>query len=331
MPWTPAVGLKALAYFDPPPEGSKAKPKLVGNFPCAVFATVSADGRTHAHRIYVAAEGAGKAELGTGPDGRPREAKKSAKVSDGARTSGYSAIWGDPSRAPQLLLAEGIETATALASTFVVEIALLEIAVAAGISATGLEAFQPYPATQKITICADRDEADKANGSPGSRRGEKAARKFGLLNHERLKVEIALPGKTGETVDWLDVFRAEGPETVRAGVQAAALFVATTFELEELAGDRSRAGNLQKIAEVYPLPTMDILHLQYAYTASDKIKVHKWNGWRIDDDGARVPDLTPVASPFGIAARLRYADQQDAYGLRAEWRSTNPPATILKI
>jgi hypothetical protein len=34
--------------------------------------------------------------------------------------------------------------------------------------------------------------------------------------------------------------------------------------LEELAGDRSRAGNLQKIAEVYPLPTMDILHLQYA-------------------------------------------------------------------
>jgi hypothetical protein len=176
-----------------------------------VFATVSADGRTHAHRIYVAAEGAGKAELGTGPDGRPREAKKSAKVSDGARTSGYSAIWGDPSRAPQLLLAEGIETATALASTFVVEIALLEIAVAAGISATGLEAFQPYPATQKITICADRDEADKANGSPGSRRGEKAARKFGLLNHERLKVEIALPGKTGETVDWLDVFRAEGP------------------------------------------------------------------------------------------------------------------------
>jgi hypothetical protein len=331
MPWTPAVGLKALAYFDPPPEGSKAKPKLVGNFPCAVFATVSADGRTYAHRIYVAAEGAGKAELGTGPDGRPREAKKSAKVSDGARTSGYSAIWGDPSRAPQLLLAEGIETATALASTFVVEIALLEIAVAAGISATGLEAFQPYPATQKITICADRDEADKANGSPGSRRGEKAARKFGLLNHERLKVEIALPGKTGETVDWLDVFRAEGPETVRAGVQAAALFVATTFELEELADDRSRAGNLQKIAEVYPLPTMDILHLQYAYTASDKIKVHKWNGWRIDDDGARVPDLTPVASPFGIAARLRYADQQDAYGLCAEWRSTNPPATILKI
>src|SRR5712675_1643011 len=182
---------------------------------------------------------------------------------DGARTSGCSAIWGDPSRAPQLLLAEGIETTTALASTFVVEIALLEIAVAAGISATGLEAFQPYPATQKITICADRDEADKANGSPGSRRGEKAARKFGLLNHERLKVEIALPAKTGETVDWLDVFRAEGPETVRAGVQAAALFVATTFELEELADDRSRAGNLQKIAEVYPLPTMDILHLQY--------------------------------------------------------------------
>jgi hypothetical protein len=87
MPSTPAVGLKALGYFDPPPKGSKAKPKLVGNPPCAVFATTSADGRTHAHRIYLAPEGAGKADLGNGPDGHPREPKKSATVSDGLSRS----------------------------------------------------------------------------------------------------------------------------------------------------------------------------------------------------------------------------------------------------
>lgn len=33
-PSTPMIGLKALGYFDPPPAGSKAKPKVVGYFPC---------------------------------------------------------------------------------------------------------------------------------------------------------------------------------------------------------------------------------------------------------------------------------------------------------
>ena len=42
------IGLKALGYYDPPPQGSRAKPKLVGEFPCAVFATIAADGGTHA-------------------------------------------------------------------------------------------------------------------------------------------------------------------------------------------------------------------------------------------------------------------------------------------
>jgi hypothetical protein len=160
-PSTRAVGLKALGYFDPPPKGSKAKPKLVGSFPCAVFATVSADGRTHAHRIYLAPEGAGKADLGSRPDGHPREPKKSASITEDGSSSGCAVLWGDPSIAPHLLLAEGIETAAAITTAFFAEIIGNEIAVAAAISASGVEAFEPYPATQKVTICADRDEADK--------------------------------------------------------------------------------------------------------------------------------------------------------------------------
>ncbi len=324
MPSTPTIGLTALGYFDPPSEGSKAKPKPIGNFPCAVFGTVSVDGRAHAHRIYLAPKAAGKADLGNDPDGHPRQPKKSAKLTDGVSRSGCAVLWGDPSRAPHLLLTEGIENGAAVALAFRAAIEAQEIAVAAGISANGVEAFQPYSVTKRITVCADRDEAEKLNGKPGSQRGEKAARKFGILNHECVTVDIALPGDNGEKLDWLDVFRRDGIEGVQAGIQAAASFVPTAIELEDLARDKSCAADLRKIAEDYPLPQMDTLHLQYAYTGSGKIKVHKRDGWKPDPDtGARVPVLIPVTTPFGIPARLRHAEQQDAYGLRCVVQDMN--------
>ena len=88
------VGLKALGYFDPPPSGSKAKPKLIGNYSCAIFETVGADGKIHAHRIYLVAGGAGKADLGTAPNGQPRNPKKSAKIIDEDNIAGRSVVWG---------------------------------------------------------------------------------------------------------------------------------------------------------------------------------------------------------------------------------------------
>ena len=94
-------------------------------------------------------------------------------------------------------------------------------AVAAAITAGGVEAFQPYPATRRVTIAADRDEAVKANGKPGSRRGEQAAVEFHGRHHKTLHVAIALPGQPGESVDWLDVLRREGADGVRAGILAA--------------------------------------------------------------------------------------------------------------
>ena len=234
IPSTPMVGLKALGYYDPPAPGSKAKPKLVGEFPCAVFGTVAADGRTHAHRIYLAPGGAGKADLGAGPDGRPRDPKKSARIIGVDNTAGRSVLWGDPERAPHIIVTEGIETGAAVALAKTAEIGAGEVAVAAAISATGIEAFQPYPATKRVTIAADRDEAEKADGTPGSRRGERAARVFGLRHHETLTICIALPGKPGESADWLDVLRREGIEAVRSGLTAAAPFVPTQTELDHL-------------------------------------------------------------------------------------------------
>ena len=133
IPSTPMVGLKALGYYDAPAPGSKAKPKLVSEFPCAVFGTVAADGRTHAHRIYLAPGGAGKADLGVDPDGRPRDPKKSARIIGVDNTAGRSVLWGDPERAPHIIVTEGIETGAAVALAMSAEIGAGEVAVAAAI------------------------------------------------------------------------------------------------------------------------------------------------------------------------------------------------------
>ena len=77
MPSTAAVGWSALTYWEAPTKPG-GKPVDVGQFPAAVFATVAADGGMHGHRIYVAPGGAGKADLGTGPNGKPRDPKKSS-------------------------------------------------------------------------------------------------------------------------------------------------------------------------------------------------------------------------------------------------------------
>ena len=121
MPATPVAGWRSLAYYDPP-AGRGGKPRLVGHYPCAVFGTLAPDGRRHAHRIYVALNGQGKAELGVDARGRPRDPKKSARLKEGQSAAGCVVLWGDPATAPHLLLCEGIETAAALALAHQAEI-----------------------------------------------------------------------------------------------------------------------------------------------------------------------------------------------------------------
>jgi phage/plasmid primase-like uncharacterized protein len=316
IPRTPIVGLKALGYYDPPPQGSKTKPKCVGEFPCAVFGTVAADGRTHAHRIYLAPSGAGKADLGVGPAGRPRDPKKSAKIIGDDNTAGRSALWGDPAVAPHIVLVEGVETATAIALALVAEIMAGEIAVAAAITAGGIEAFELYSTTTRITVAADRDEGEK-NGRSGSRRGGRAARTFGTRHCEQISISIALPGASGESVDWLDILLRDGIDAVRAGIFAAIPFVPTKAELDAAAQNQSRAAELEEITATYPLPAMDTLVLRYEHTAAGCVKIHKVT----ESKGEHV--LVPVMTPFGVSARLRYIDQANAYGLRCVVRDMN--------
>ena len=313
MPVTKAAGWRALAYFDPPAKGS-TKPILVGEFPCVVFGTVAADGTTHAHRIYTAPGGAGKADLGQNAAGYERDPKKSAKTAEGtSSTAGRSVIWGDPQTVERIVVAEGIETAAAVAHAFRQEIEAGKVAVAAAIAAGGVAAFQIYPTTKRVTVAADRDEAVKPSKPAASRTGEKMAREFGMRNHERVGIDIAMPGRSGASTDWLDIMLSDGADAVRAGIEGAVKFVPTRSELDERAQRAGRQAELQEVAATYPLPHLHSKKLMYSH-ACGRIWVHKVVMVGKGEDKVEIE--VPICTPFGMPARLRYLDQSDTYGLR---------------
>jgi hypothetical protein len=313
VPSTRIAGLMALGYFDPP-ASPRAKPKHVGDYPCAVFGTTAADGRRHAHRIYVAPAGAGKADLGE-VNGRPRNPKKSARVIGDESTAGCAVLWGETT-APHIILSEGIETGGAVALAFNNEIIACKVMVAAAISAGGIEAFLTYPTTTRVTVAADRDEATKSDGKLGSRTGEKAARAFALKHYIEIAVDIALPGNAGETADWLDILQRDGVKAVRDGIGAAIGFEPTQDELDGAAETAWRQSEIDKISAIFPLPVMQTPKLTYACSANGRVLVHKSVERRNPTTQRTEAELTPISTPFGIPARLRFLDQKDEYGLR---------------
>jgi hypothetical protein len=295
----PVAGIEALEYFDPP-ASPRAKPTLVGSCPCAVFGTVAADGRTHAHRIYLSLDGRAKADLGIRRDRKPRDPKKSARRADGqVSTAGCGVIWGNPEKARHLVSFEGIENAAVSAHALRAEIEAEEIYVVSAINAGGVKALIPYPATALVTVAADRDEAKQG---AGYRRGERAARSFGLRNRDRVEIRIALPGEPGESTDWLEIFARDGVDAVRSGILGAASFVPTRDEIENFRQKTAQAQNLKAIAETYPLPPLETLRLEYQLTKSGEIWVHKFVGEKSDEEsGEKVVVWTPVSSPLGVS------------------------------
>ena len=309
MPGTRAVGLRSLGYYDPP-KGNGAKPVRVGEYPCAVFETRDAAGNTHAHRIYLAPLGAGKAELGKAASGKRRDPKKSARIIGDDRTGGRSVLWGDPAVAPWCIVAEGIETAAAVAHAFRPEIERGDVLVVSAINAGGIEAFKPWPSTRRVTIAADRDEEVKEGRPISTRRGEISARVFGVRNRDRVSVAITLPGAPDSSCDWLDVYNQEGSDAVRAGIQAAVGFAVTSEEIRSEQDRVEGINELQRIERDYPLPPLDTFKLGYQRTARGKIRVHHWV------KAGEEMVAQPICSPFGVLSRLRFVDQSNTYGLR---------------
>jgi Domain of unknown function (DUF927)/Toprim domain len=309
-PTTPVTGIQALEYFDPP-ASEGARPKVVGSWPCAVFGTRAVDGREHAHRIYLAPDGRSKANLGEVRDGVIRDPKKSARLVDGqSSVAGCAALWGDLGRTPHLVIVEGIETGAAVAYAYRVEIGRGDVAVAAAISAGGIEAFVPWPATKSITVAADRDEAKQG---AGYQRGEKAARTFAAKHFRETAVNIALPGQPGESVDWLDILRRDGMEAVRRDIDDAVPFKPTDEEVELAEKPVARERDVKQVATIYPLPVKDLLQLEYRQRQSGEIWAH-----RSDKSG----NWHPIFSPLGVVGLLHRADT-GAYGLRVAVEDMN--------
>lgn len=330
LPSTKAVGWTALGYFDPPPK--KGEPKLIASPPSAVFETVAADGRRHAHRLYLAADGSGKAELGVDSNGKARDPKKSARVAAGApSTAGCCVAWGNPD-VPDVVVAEGIETAAAIAHAFAAEIERGEVAVLSAISAVGVEAFQPWPNNRRVTIAADRDE-----GKPGRgfKRGERAARNLGLrlcAGHSGVAVAIALPGMPGASIDFCDLLLSDGGEAVRTAILAAASFQPTPEETEEFNTHAARQTELERINQLYTLPALIGMRVEYRHTESNRIWLHKLVANKIDQDtGERQQVWEPVSSPFGNLALISTLGSQPAYGLRVHIQTLEGASSAVDI
>jgi hypothetical protein len=319
LPMTAVAGWKALGYYDPP-ETKGGKPKLISSPPCAVFATVAADGRRHAHRIYLAPDGWGKAELGVDAKGKQRDPKKSARVAEGQPSiAGCCVVWGDSDTATAIL-AEGIETAAAIAYALAGEIERNELVVLSAVNAVGIEAFAPWPATVFVIVAADRDEAKQG---AGFKRGERAARALGL----RLTVEgggipsvavaIALPEGPGSNVDFLDLLLSHGPEAVRAAILAPVPFEPTPEEIEEFQNRGARRTVLETINATFPIPSLLKFRLEYRHTRSGEIWLHKLIKTDEDEDTGETTEVwLPICSPISPIARLRLLDEDDAYGMR---------------
>jgi hypothetical protein len=247
LPTTNLVGHRSLGYFDPP-SAKGGKSVHVGDYPAAVFETVDRDGKRHAHRVYLAPGGTGKAELGLQADGQSRNPKKSATKKGRENTAGRAVIWGSPSSADIAIIFEGIETAAAAALAFATEIEGGTTMIAACITAGGIEAFKPWPSAKRVIVGADRDEA----GVLPTKRGEIAALKFAKLHFRELSVAIALPGQSGEEADWLNILLREGVEAVRVGLIEAKAYTLTSEDSGKTQSTSDDA-EIAKLAQLSPL------------------------------------------------------------------------------
>jgi hypothetical protein len=78
------------------------------------------------------------------------------------------------------------------------------------------------------------------------------------------------------------------------------------YRAEAAKQEAEETASLAPVAAAYPLPKLTAVSLIYKRRWDGEVWVHKVEGER----------AVPVASPFGVTARLRFMDQADAYGLR---------------
>src|SRR5215472_14341281 len=304
MPTTRMAGWRALSYY----EGGRKN--RIGDYPCVVFEIVNPAGHSHGTRVYVADHGRGKAELPPRKNGARRDVKK-ALPKEGVDLPGHSVLWGDPTKAHTIIVGEGVETCQALAQAHEADIRTGTVAVAAAISESWMRSWQPWPATERVIIVADRDEGedpdDKRYGI-GQDAAETLAKKLVAAGK---RVALAVPGEPGTDCDALDVWVANGASAVQALV-AGAMPASECRSAEPPSGDASEPP--ARDASEPPAGDARGLVLPHGFSLNDR---GLWYQPATRADGTD-PDAVWVCAPVRIVARTS-DDAHNSHGLLLRW------------
>jgi hypothetical protein len=104
----------------------------------------------------------------------------------------------------------------------------------------------------------------------------------------------------------------DGIEAVRAGILGAVDYVPTVGEIADDADRRTRDAQLREVAEAFPLPFIEEMHLRYRHTRDGRVAVYRFAG--MDKEGNERWERK--CTPIGVTAQLRMADAENTYGLR---------------
>jgi phage/plasmid primase-like uncharacterized protein len=197
-----------------------------------------------------------------------------------------------------VVIAEGIETALAICT------ARPDLPVWAAVAAGHLaECLLPADISE-IVIAADHD-ANRAGLKAADRLAER-------LVAEGRRVWIALPPQAD--TDFADVLATDGVPAVRSILGSAVEFVPKSPVLgAAIIGEPpSSRRTIEETRELYPLPRLENLLVDYRHASDGSVRVYK----NVGKDRRGQDRWEAVATPFGPVARLRYMDHDEAFGLR---------------
>jgi P4 family phage/plasmid primase-like protien len=247
VPTTPYSGISSLEYFDADDGGQGSRRKPLCSLPCIVFGMVGLDGElTGAIRVYLDRSGRAKAVLGLDAGGKERKVKP---FSPGTK-SGGEVRFGNAATTTVKIVCEGVETGAAIAYAAAQAGEAERTLIACGGTAGFMAAIDRQPRILRLIAACDRDEKPKRPDKPASKTGQNKGAELLMRHHEDVSSSLALPGFSGEGVDWLDILRRDGADAVWNGIIHAPAFKPPPIPIEAAEDDEVGPRMLQLGSDV---------------------------------------------------------------------------------